>query len=182
MRAANLRDQSGFTFIEMIISMTIIGIAVSGTLQTIRLVNSRSTDPMIASQAMAVARAYLEEIMLRDWSDTDDPAFPQAVGAGNPTWADPAEVLAYPASRQFFDNVFDFNGIVDSPPVDQFGADLSVPFPNLVAYQVSVNITQIAGWGPGGLTLPDSTLRIAVNVTHPRPQTNLTLVGYRTRY
>ena len=59
------------TLIDLIISITIVGIAVTGTLLSINRSVRSSADPLIAQQALIVAGAYLEEILLNDYYDPD---------------------------------------------------------------------------------------------------------------
>ena len=69
--AARLREASGVTLIELVISITIVGIAVTGTLLSINRSVRSSADPLVVQQALVVAGAYLEEILVNDYYDPD---------------------------------------------------------------------------------------------------------------
>ena len=64
----------------------------------------RSADAMVMSQAVAIAEAYLEEISLKAFADPD--------GVDGET------------TRAAFDDVDDYNGLVDNGARDQFGTAL----------------------------------------------------------
>ena len=61
--------QSGVTLIELIITIVVISIALTGTLVVISRTVGGSADPMIVRQAVGVAEAYLEEILLKPYYD-----------------------------------------------------------------------------------------------------------------
>jgi MSHA pilin protein MshD len=109
---------------------------------------------MVRQQAVAIADAYLEEILLQPVS--------------------PPSGAAAPTSRASFNDVDEYNGLLDVGARDQFGNAL----PNLSNYTVSVAVVQTTA-------LPNITAanarRIDVSVTDP---TGLTVVlsGYRTNY
>jgi len=63
--------EAGVTLIELIISMVIISIALTGILTVMNLTVSHSADPVIQHQAVAIAESYLEEILLQSYADPD---------------------------------------------------------------------------------------------------------------
>jgi MSHA pilin protein MshD len=142
--------------------MTIIGIALAGTLQLMATTTRWSADPMLRYQAMAVAEAYLEEILLRSFYDPD---------LGAPGGACPAPE----ASRDLYDNVCDYNALDDLGARDQTG----VAVPGLGNYRVRVNVDSAATLG--GLSGANTVLRVDVRLTHTT-QVDFTLSGYRTQY
>ena len=107
--------QKGFTLIELIISIVVIGAAVGGVMLLVANVAARSVDPMIQTQAVYVAQSYLEEALLRPYDGPAD------CGGSRDQWQG---VLAY-------------NCINDEFPTDQQGNDLS----GLSAYRVTVSVT-----------------------------------------
>ena len=62
-------DQRGVTLVELVISIVVISIALAGTLAVMRRTTASSADPMIVRQAVGVAEAYLEEILLNTWRE-----------------------------------------------------------------------------------------------------------------
>jgi len=109
--------QAGVTLIELIISIIIISIALSGILVVMNLTVSRSADPLIYHQSLAIAESYLEEILLQAYIDPD--------GVNGET------------DRALFDDVDDYNDLNDDGVHDQKGTAVST----LTNYTVSVNIT-----------------------------------------
>jgi Tfp pilus assembly protein PilV len=60
------RAQSGLSFIELVASIVIISVATFGLMLAVTSTVNRSANPMVETQAAAVAGAYLEEAMLAD--------------------------------------------------------------------------------------------------------------------
>jgi len=57
--------QRGVTLVELIVAITIVSIAATTILGTMATVASRSADAMVQQQAIAIAQAYLDEILQR---------------------------------------------------------------------------------------------------------------------
>ncbi len=162
-RAADTRrGERGATLIELVISIVVIGIAVSGSLLAVNHVVARSADPMLQHQASAIAEAYLEEILARPFADPDGGAV-----CGAPE-----------ASRDLFDDVCDYDGLDDVGARSQ--DDTAVA--GLGAYRVRVDVDPAASLN--GLTGAANVLRVDVRVNHTQAALgiDLTLSGYRTSY
>lgn len=111
------RQQSGFTFVELVISIVLISLAVTGVLLAYTNTVAGSSDPLIREQAVAVAESYLEEILSKRFTD------PDADGEG---------------ARADFDDVDDYNGLTEEPQLPD-GTTLG-----LTAYTVTVSVTGTA--------------------------------------
>ena len=149
-----MRNQSGLTLVELLVSIVIVGIAASTILGVFSTVASSSADPMIRHQAAAIADAYLEEILLRPFDDPD--------GSDGES------------ARAAFDDLDDYNGLVDVGSRDQFGN----PIPSLSAYTVSVTVTSSSALG----AIPSGDLvRIDVLVSRDNA-VSYVVSGYRARY
>ena len=151
----------GFTLIEMIIAIVVLSSALSAILFAVVQNVSNSSDPMIKQQAIAIAQAYMEEVMLKPYNDPD----------GGETGS--CEEGA--ASRVQFDDVADYDCINDTAgAIDQFGNALA----GLGAYNVVVNVG-VANIGAPAVT----TRRIDVTVTHD-VDTSIAMIitGYRASY
>lgn len=158
-----LQRQSGVTFIELIISIIVIGISVSGILVVMNRNTSSSADPMIRHQSIAIAEAYLDEILAKPFVDAD------ADGE---------------ASRYLFDDVDDYNSaVVDGPPRDQ--GDATTPNGNPIAalalYNVDVQVINEALGPAGALIVAADSFRVTVAVTAPNGAVT-TLSGYKTNF
>jgi MSHA pilin protein MshD len=144
--------ERGVTLIELVMAITIVSIAATAVLAAMSAISGRSANVMVRQQAVAVAEAYLEEILLK----------PVANPGGTVT------------TRSTFDKVDDYNGLSDVGAHDQFGNAI----PYLTGYNVNVTVSQSSALG--GITA-SATRRIDITVTTPTGLSVL-LTGYRTNY
>ncbi len=59
----------GFSLIELIVAIVIIGTAVIGVMSVMNFLSARSADPAIQEQALLIGEAYLEEIVAKPFLD-----------------------------------------------------------------------------------------------------------------
>ena len=149
-----MRRQAGTTLIELVISIVIVSIAVSAVLMALSMTVGYSADPMIRHQAIAIAEAYLEEIALKAFDDPDG--------------------VDGEANRTLYDDVNDYNGLVDVGARDQFNAALT----GLDDYTVTVAVT--ASSALPSIASTDLFL-ISVTITHAA-DINFTVSAYRANY
>jgi len=149
-----MQRQSGGTLIELVIAIVIISISVSAILMALSTSLAQSADPMIRHQAVSIAEAYLEEIALKPFADPDG--------------------VDGEASRDLFDDVDDYNGLVDAGARDQFNVALA----DLDDYTVTVAVT--ASGALPGIASTDLFL-ISVTITHAA-QIDFTLSTYRANF
>ncbi len=188
--AGSRRRVRGLSLIELIMFIVIVGAGLAGILGVMNFTTRASADPLIQKQALAIAEAYLEEVLAMPFTycDPDDAnaATAESTGAVNP--ADPTrcatnlETNLVPenmggletrgSTTLPFDNVNDYNGLA-GVPANLDGTVIS----GLGAYQVSVEVVAEA---LGTVTAAES-LRVTVTVTGPAA-TTVRLDGYRTRY
>jgi MSHA pilin protein MshD len=141
------------TLIEVVISIVVIAIAVGAVLGALSVNVQHSADALATAQAISIAEAYLEEISLKSFDDPD---------------GSDGEVL-----RSEFDDVDDYDGLVDAGAEDQFGAAI----PGLASYTVAVAVTPSAALPS---IAPADALRIDVRVQFS-DLVDYTLSAYRTR-
>ncbi|HSX70548.1 MAG TPA: prepilin-type N-terminal cleavage/methylation domain-containing protein [Pseudomonas sp.] len=151
-----MKRQTGMTLVELVITIVIVGIAAAALYSAMAAIGGRSADPMLRQQSLAIAEAYLEEILLQPFLDPSNAVCP-----------------APPAGRANFDNVCDYNGLNDNGARDARGQAIAA----LANYRVQVAVTPQA-WA--GLAASDALL-VQVSVTDPAGQL-LRLDGYRARY
>lgn len=149
-----MRRQAGTTLIELVIAIVIIAIAAGTVLMGLSTSIAQSADPMVRHQAVAIAEAYLEEIALKSFDDPD--------GTDGE------------ASRDLYDDVDDYDGLVDNGARNQFDAAL----PDLDDYTVSVDVTPSTALP--GIASTDLFL-INVTITHAAG-INFTVSGYRANF
>lgn len=111
------KHSGGFTLIELVISMVVVSIALGGVLMVMNYTVQHSADPMLQHQAVAIAESYLEEVLLRPYSDPD---------------GTDGETL-----RNLLDDVDDYDGWKDVGARDQEGTAIT----GLESYTVTVNVT-----------------------------------------
>lgn len=145
-------SQRGFTLVELVMAIVIISVALLGAIQVMIVTTTHSGDAVVDRQALAIAEAYLEEILLKDFSDP---------GGG-------AE-----SGRGDFDDIGDYHGLSDSGARDQSGNAIT----GLSDYTVAVSVVNTAL----GSVPSDQAKKVTVTVSHP-DGINLSLVGYKTNY
>jgi MSHA pilin protein MshD len=149
---------AGATLVELVVSIVVISIGLAGVLLVMNRNVSSSGDPMVQHQAIAIAEAYLEEILAKEFTD------PDGGETGGPEAGE---------TRGTFDDVNDYNGLVDTGARDQNNN----PIAGLGGYNVGVAVVSQA-WN--GIPAADALLA-TVTVTGPGG-VSITLSGYRTRY
>ncbi len=167
------RGIAGFTLVEIVMYIAIVGIGVAGILSVMTYTTRYSADPMIQQQALLIAESYMEEILLKRFTDP-----------GTTTQICPAPE----SSRASYDNVCDYHGLNNNAgAVDQLGNTVA----GLTAYNVSVSVTGNVGdataLGPTASQITNigalRVLRVDVEVTHDdQPNFSLRMTGYRTNY
>ena len=145
--------QRGVTLIELVIAIVVVAIAVVGVLGVLTRNSSGSADALVRAQAMAIGNAYLEEALLKPFTDPD---------------ATDGE-----SARTSFDDVDDYNGLDDNGARDQLSNALS----GLSGYRVQMSV----GSGTLGTIPAASVKRVDVTVTHAAAGVTMTFSGYRTR-
>jgi MSHA pilin protein MshD len=143
--------ERGVTLVELVVAIVIISVALAGVLVVFLRNTSASADPMIWHQATAVAEAYLEEVLTKNFT------------------ADGPE-----GSRADYDDIFDYNTIVsETPPRDQNGNQIA----SLTGYAVTVQVSAAALGAPA---VPNTdAARIQVTVATPFGG-SIVVSGYRT--
>jgi MSHA pilin protein MshD len=69
MHASRSRRRRGFTLIEVIVAIVIVGIALASVMSVFVVTTQHSADPMARVQAQLAAEAYLDEILLKNFYD-----------------------------------------------------------------------------------------------------------------
>lgn len=144
--------QAGFTLIELITTIVVLAVAATAIMSMFGTAIKTSANPMIQQQAISIAEAYMEEILLKSFSDPD--------GVGGET-------------RATFDDVADYNGLTNVGARDQNDN----PIASLGDYTVTVTVTNAA---LNGIASSDS-LRIRVSVDHTVLDP-IVIDGFRTNY
>ncbi len=156
------RRQRGFTLVEAIIFIVVVGAGLAGILSVSSTVVKSSADPMVRKQAIAIAESLLEEISLKAFQDP-----------GGGTNGVITCNLGTGTNRTLWDDVCDYNGYSSTGIYDVEGN----PIAALSNYNVaSVTVANSADL-PGLVTQ-----RITVTVTVPGSPDTITMTGYRANY
>lgn len=153
----NSRRHRGFTLVELIVFIVVVGVGLAGILAVSSNVVKASADPMVRKQTIAVAEALLEEILLKEYAK---PAGSTVVGnAGG-------------GARNLFDCVDDYNGYVTVGGIVDVSGHAETA---LASYNIAPAV-DVSAISLSGVTLK----RVVVSVTGP--QGVISLTGYRGSY
>lgn len=119
LKQASYCSQLGATLIELILTIVIISIALSGIISVVNITTEHSADPMVQHQAIAIAESYLDEIMLLPVTD------PDGINSGE--------------TRATFDNILDYNTLNDVGAKNQLGIAIA----GLDLYTINISVQSI---------------------------------------
>jgi MSHA pilin protein MshD len=143
----------GFTLIEVIVTIVVLSVAATAIMGMFTNTIRTSADPMIQQQALSIAEAYMEEILLKSFDD------PDGTEAGE--------------TRGSYDDVDDYDALTNAAIEDQNGNPIGI----LSDFTVSVTVTTDV---LNTIVSADAFL-IRVSVAHAVLDP-IVLHGYRTRY
>jgi MSHA pilin protein MshD len=93
----NIRRSRGVTLIELVVAITVLGIATASILGVLSTLSMRSAEVLIRGQAVGIASSYLSEALAKSYGSS---------GA---------------TQRSLFTSVGDYNGLNDNGAHDQRG-------------------------------------------------------------
>ena len=140
-----VQHQRGFTLMEAVVAIVVIGVALAGVLLAVRESVHGSADPVVQRQLLAAAQQFMEEVQLKPWA-----AAANSAPAG--------------CARDTFNDLLDYHGYSSSGICAVDGTAI----PLLADY--GVNITVAAGT-LGGVA---AARRITVTVTRGAQSVTLT--------
>jgi MSHA pilin protein MshD len=153
----NSRRQLGFTLIELIIFIVVVGAGLAGILTVSTTVVRSSADPMLRKQSLAIAESLLEEILLKEYAK---PSGSTVSG------------FALGGARNLYDCVDDYATYATAAGIVDATGTAVVGLGNFnISPAVAVSTTAM-----GAVTVK----RVVVSVTGP--QGTFSLTGYRGNY
>ena len=171
----------GFTLVELLIFIVVIAAAIAGVLKVFTEAASRSADPAVRRQALAIAESLLEEVQLMpftfcDSEDANVEAATSTAGCAGAADAAGPEAGETRFATPPFDHVNDYHGYtMGAGIVDITNSAVA----GLAGYGASVTVAPAALNTIGAAS--GDALRITVTVTGPG-NTSLVLDGYRSRH
>ena len=185
--------RNGFTLVELVLFIAIMGVAVGGVLIAYDFAARDSADPVVKKQALAIAESLLEEIQQMPFTfcDPDDANVSTATAAvvGPTGCATTVEALGPEAGETRyspttpFDNVNDYGAAISGDPgfsMNPIRDITNTVIAGLEAYTATVRITDLPANTLPGIPAGDALL-INVTVTGPA-NVSVSIDGYRTRY
>lgn len=148
-----INRQHGLTLIELIVFIVIVGVGLAGVLSSLNVSVRGSADPLKPKQALAIAEALMEEILLKNHSD------PGAAACS-------ASVVN---ARNCYDDVGDYSSFPSGTTI--YAAD---GLNSISGYSATVNLGTAS---VGGVSMRQITVTIT-----PTNGTAVSLVGYRANY
>jgi MSHA pilin protein MshD len=146
------RRQGGFTLVEMIVAIVILGVGLAGVMLAFSTAARGSADPVVHQQMLAIAEEMMEEIQLKPYASASNSA---PAGCARDTYNDVSDYQGYATSGQIC--------TVDG-----------VAIAELASYSVSVGVAT------GSLAGVAAARRITVTVS--RGSDSFALTGWRTDY
>lgn len=166
--------QRGFSLIETIIVIVLVGAMMAGMSALFMTNVGNSHRPYLRQRALAVANALMDEIFRKRWNEAT-PIGGGCVNTGSgacPTGPGVIVIGTDGDTRAIFDDIDDYNGLNQSPPQDSSATDM----PGYAGFTVTVSVSQPgAAWN--GIPAADVRL-ISVTVTSSSNEA-ITLSAYR---
>jgi MSHA pilin protein MshD len=155
----------GFTLIELIVTMLIISIAALGVTYSLSLGLRHQSDALWQAKTVALAEAYLEEILARRYDENSPsggvpPCTPSSTACSAPGAFNDGEI------RAEYDDVDDYDGLVEQPPRDVSGN----PRPDYDSYRVAISVAYSNPAQIAALGLDSATDAKLVTVTVSTPE------------
>ena len=148
------RARRGFTLVEMLLAIVVIGFGVAGVLMAFDSTVKRSADPVVDKQLLAIAEEMMEEIELQPFSS-------------------PSTKVVSGCARSGFVKVLDYNDYTTTNQIcDVDGAIIA----GLSGYSVEVKVVSEAFNGVG------ASDALKITVTAKRGTDQFKLVSWRTNF
>ena len=163
--------EGGFTFVEILITLVFLSIAMLAVTFQFPFGLKISEGAEDLTLGTNLAQELMEEIKAMYWEDPDSP--------GSPLGPDALET-----GREYFDDVDDYDGLVEAPPHDLDGNPLDGldGRANFGKYTRDVVVTYADTTSLQAVAGPTSYKRIEVGVTNTLNQNRAILVLILARY
>lgn len=194
-----IRTRSGFTLIELIVSIVIVSVGLLGILSVLNITLRGSADPLVKKQLLAIAESLLEEVQAMPFTycDPNDPNVTTATAASTGVGPDYCSASAYvetlgpevisgvsqvrvTTGSEGFNNVNDYyvsgTGLEIASQITDITGDNKAP----AGYSATI---QIVPEGLNGISSTSSVMNVLrINVVVTNGAERLVMEGYRTRH
>ena len=150
----------GFTLVELIATISILAIAAVGLFSSLSFALRHQSEGIWQAKVSRLADSYIEQILARRFDELTPLG---GVPACNPCSA--AGAFDDGETRTMYDDVDDFNGLDETPPVDENGVAMA----GFTGYrvQVAVSYPTLIQQADLGLANADDAKVITVTITPP---------------
>lgn len=133
------RKQNGVTLVELVISIVILSIAMVAVMNSFSYSIKYSADPLWRNKTLKLAQLYFDEILAKNYDHSTPVGGMPVVASPNCTsgYLGPDSPGGVLETRGGFNDVDDYDGLSDSPPVSLTGSGLDSSYGN---YSVSVSV------------------------------------------
>ncbi len=180
MPVERLRRQGGFSLVELVVTIVIMAILLTGLAVLFFDQVRHSPQPVITTRAAELGQAYLDEILTKRYDEHSGQGGMPRCNSNDPGSQPCSATLGPEAgeSRANYDDVDDYNGLDESPPRDALGNVRS----GYANYRVQVSVVY-AGTGTNGLGLANAqdAKLVTVRVTTPQGE-KIDFSAYRVNY
>lgn len=167
---------NGFTLIELVVLIVVLGLALTGVTLVINRTVAQSPKALVQTRAMDIAQSYLEEILQKRFDQHTGPGgIPRCDSTDNNAVACSNTLGPDGETRAWYNDVDDYNGINDSPPITATGTSLS----DYQSYRVQITVTYAGN--ELGFANNRQAKRITVSVTTPLGNV-IPVSAYRVNY
>ena len=152
----------GFTLIEMVVMIVVLGLALTGVTLMINRAVTLAPEALVQTRAMELAQTYLEEILQKRFDqNTGQGGIPRCDSTDTNQLACSNTLGPESEARNWFNDVDDYNGVNDQPPISATGNALN----NYSGYRVQVSV--VYAGNELGYANNRAAKRITVLVTTP---------------
>jgi MSHA pilin protein MshD len=176
MMAAAFKRVSGFSLMEMVLTIAIISVSLVVLITAFGGLAKRTADPVLQAKAAFLGQAYMDEIITKRFDEQSPIGGTPACDASSCSATLGPDALPSGAteSRTDYDDVDDYTGLIETPSLNALGAAR----PEYDGFQIAVQV-RYAG---GDFGRPSHTLkRIEVTVTPPG-ENGIRFTAYRGNY
>lgn len=160
-------QQSGFTLVEAVITISIVSIALLAISQALSFGLQHSSDGMGQARTVNLAQAYFEEISAKRFAEATPPGGIPACSSVTTACGSIGSETG--ETRSTYDDIDDFDGLVDAPPRDAQGN----PRPGYDSYSVAIAVRYVTASEVTDLGVDATTdaKRVSVQITPPARDT-----------